>query len=123
MRNKFLMTPILAAATALALSPAVMPAAALAGGPKGCPPGLAKKGNGCQPPGHAKQRYDDDYDHHHVYTRGDYLRGDYILIERPDRYGLDPRQTYYRSGDYIYLVDRDTMKVLNLIGAVAAILN
>jgi hypothetical protein len=36
---------------------------------------------------------------------------------------LDPSQTYYRVGDYVYRVDSNTKKVLDLIGAVNAILN
>lgn len=113
--------PILIAATLMALSP-VMAAAA---GPGGCPPGLAKKHNGCLPPGHARQGYGAGpvYGGQHVYRRGDRLPGDYIVIVDPGRYGLDPYQTYYRFGDYVYRVDRDTKEVLDLIGAVAAILN
>lgn len=89
------------------------PVAALAGPNKGCPPGLAKKHNGCLPPGQAKK----------LYGRGDHLRGDYVLIRNPGRYGLNPGATYYRLGDYVYQVDRDTNEVLDLIGAVAAILD
>jgi hypothetical protein len=89
------------------------PIAAMAGAQKGCPPGLAKKQNGCLPPGQAKK----------IYGRGDYLQGTYVLIKNPDRYGLDPGSTYYRLGDYVYQVDRDTKEVLDLIGAVAAVLN
>jgi hypothetical protein len=91
----------------------LFPVAALAGANKGCPPGLAKKQNGCLPPGQAKK----------IYGRGDYLRGNYVLIRNPDHYGLNPGATYYRLGDYVYQVDRDTKEVLDLIGAVAAVLN
>ncbi len=91
----------------------VSPAAVQAGGPKGCPPGLAKKHNGCLPPGQAKK----------IYGRGDRLVGDYFPIRNPGRYGLDPRQSYYRLGDYVYRVDDNTKKILDLVGAVAAILN
>ncbi len=91
----------------------VFPVAALAGPHKGCPPGLAKKQNGCLPPGQAKK----------IYGRGDHIQGNYVLIRNPDRHGLDPRSTYYRLGDYVYQVDRDTKEVLDLIGAVAAVLN
>ncbi|MGQ3486520.1 excinuclease ABC subunit A [Roseovarius pacificus] len=82
-------------------------------GRKGCPPGLAKKHNGCLPPGIAKKRY----------GRGDYINGDYVVIRHPGRYRLDPGQTYYRVGDYVYRVDRDTREVLDLIGAVARVLD
>ncbi len=91
----------------------VAPVAVLAGGPKGCPPGLARKNNGCLPPGHAKR----------ILGRGDYLEGDYTLVRKPGRYGLEPGKTYYRLGDYVYQVDRDTKVVLDQIDAVAAILD
>ncbi|MGR3759587.1 hypothetical protein ACUXV3_05575 [Roseobacteraceae bacterium NS-SX3] len=84
-----------------------------AGAVKHCPPGLAKKNPPCIPPGQAKK----------IYGRGDILHGDYVLIEYPDRYGLDPRHTYYRLGDHVYRVDRETKEVLDLIGAVAAVLH
>ncbi|WP_253195991.1 excinuclease ABC subunit A [Roseovarius sp. PS-C2] len=82
-------------------------------GRNGCPPGLAKKHNGCLPPGIAKKRY----------GRGDYINDGYVVVRHPGRYGLDPDQTYYRVGDYIYRVDRDTREVLDLIGAVARVLD
>jgi len=78
----------------------------------GCPPGLAKKNNGCMPPGQAKK-----------WQRGDRISGDYIVIRDPGHYHLDRRYTYWRSGDYIYRVEPKTGKVLNLIGAVSALLN
>lgn len=79
-----------------------------------CPPGLAKKNPPCVPPGQVgKARY----------RVGDRITGDYILIRDPGRYRLDPNQTYYRVGDYVYRVDRDTRKVLDFLGAAAALLN
>jgi len=115
----------------LALSTALVPVASLAGNghghdkdrdhrrghviyteAPGCPPGLAKKHNGCLPPGQAKK-----------WHRGERIRGDYILIRDPDRYRLDRRNTYWRSGDYVYRVEPQTGKVLDLIGAVSALLN
>ncbi|MDF2142697.1 excinuclease ABC subunit A [Paenirhodobacter sp. CAU 1674] len=105
---------------------ALAPAAALADKPnkhghdhgfvqvaQGCPPGLAKKNNGCLPPGHAKR----------IWQRGERIESDYIVIRDPTRYRLDPRQTYWQSGDYIYRVDRETGKVLALIGAISALVN
>lgn len=80
----------------------------------GCPPGLAKKHNGCTPPGHAKQDR---------WERGERITGDYVVITEPGLYRLDPRHSYWRSGDYVYRVDRQTGKVLDLIGAVSALLN
>ncbi len=101
---------------ALALTPEAEAA------PKGCPPGLAKKAVPCVPPGHAKKqapvRYDNDY-----YRRGDIIDRDYVIVRNPDRYGLDPRDTSYRSGGYLYRVDENTREVLDLIGAVSALLN
>jgi len=101
-------TAIGLAATALTLPSAV------AAGPKGCPPGLAKKGS-CTPPGLRKGP--------EVVQKGDRLGNDYILIENPSRYGLDPGYVYYRSNDYVYQLDRQTREVLNVIGAVATLLN
>ncbi len=78
-----------------------------------CPPGLAKKAVPCVPPGQVKQRY----------RVGDYITRDYVWINDPYRYGLRRDGYYVRAGDYVYSVDSDTHKVLNLIGAVADILN
>ncbi|WP_246156493.1 excinuclease ABC subunit A [Aquicoccus porphyridii] len=78
-----------------------------------CPPGLAKKNPPCVPPGLAKQRY----------RVGERIDGPYSILRYPDRYGLDPHGTYYRIGDHLYRVDRETRKVLDFIGAAAALLN
>lgn len=51
------------------------------------------------------------------------IRGDYVIIRDPGRYGLDPYGTYYRVGDQVLRVDRETREVLDLIGAAARILN
>jgi len=77
-----------------------------------CPPGLAKKNPPCVPPGQARK-----------YGRGDVIYRDYRIIGNPGRYGLDADETYYRVGDYVYRVDRNTREVLDLIGAVARVLN
>ena len=77
-----------------------------------CPPGLAKKNPPCVPPGQVQK-----------YGIGDRIDGGYIIIRDPDRYGLEKGKTYYRVGDYVYRVDRETREVLDLIGAVAAVLN
>jgi hypothetical protein len=92
-------------------------AAPLQAGPQGCPPGLAKKSPACVPPGLAKKQ------HHDRYRVGDRIDRDYIVIRDPDRYGLDPGQSYYRAGNYVYRVDRETREVLDLIGAIAAVLD
>ena len=83
--------------------------------PKGCPPGLAKKAVPCVPPGQVKPS--------HGYQRGDVITGDYIVIRDPGRYGLNPNETYYRVGDNVFRVDRETREILNLVGAVAAVLD
>lgn len=77
-----------------------------------CPPGLAKKNPPCVPPGQARK-----------YGRGDVINEDYWIIRNPGRHGLDPDETYYRVGDYVYRVDRETREVLDLIGAVVRVLN
>ena len=77
-----------------------------------CPPGLAKKNPPCVPPGQARK-----------YGRGDIIYGDYWIVRHPGRYGLDANETYYRVGDYVYRVDRDTREVLDLIGAAVRVLN
>ena len=96
---------------------------------RGCPPGLAKKHNGCTPPGHAQQKhhkkdkhYKDDH-RYHRYRAGDRIEREYIVIREPARYGLDPRNTYYRVEDDIFKVDSQTRKVINFIGAATALLN
>ncbi|MDW4496781.1 excinuclease ABC subunit A [Sulfitobacter sp. D35] len=118
MRTRFTTVTCLAAAlAAFSLAPTAEAA------PKGCPPGLAKKAVPCVPPGQAKKAQPRvDYDGYR-YGRGDVIDRDYVILANPDRYGLNPRDTYYRSGGYIYRVDEDTRKVLDLIGAVNAILN
>ena len=106
-------------------------------GPKGnahgqhasaCPPGLAKKDPACVPPGLAKKAYRDSDDHHAHVRVGEvldpaYIGSRYIVVTDPDRYGLDPRYSYYRIDDNLYRVNQDTREVLALIGAVSAILN
>lgn len=77
-----------------------------------CPPGLAKKAVPCVPPGQVKK----------LYKTGDYITRDYRRINDAYRYGLRRDGYYVRAGDYVYRVDPDTHKVLNLIGAVADIL-
>ena len=79
-----------------------------------CPPGLAKKNPPCIPPGQAKK---------HRYRIGERINGDYIVLRNPSRWGLDADQTYYRVGDYLYRVDRDTREVLDFLGAAAALLD
>jgi hypothetical protein len=82
----------------------------------GCPPGLAKKNPPCVPPGQARQVYRD-------YRVGGRLPDGFILIRTPSRYGLDPRHTYYERDGYVVHVDRETRKILNLVGAISDLLN
>ncbi|MDQ2089031.1 excinuclease ABC subunit A [Marimonas arenosa] len=114
----------------LALSLAALATAATAGngpgkpgahkgpGPKAalpCPPGLAKKNPPCVPPGQARHQY--------RYRVGERINSGYVILGDPWRYDLDPNQTYYRVGDYLYRVNRDTREVLDFLGAAAALLD
>lgn len=90
-----------------------------------CPPGLAKKNPPCVPPGQAKKL--NGYDDYSLRV-GDVLDPDgfgdrYILVRDPGGYGLDPYGTYYRIGENVFRVDRETQEVLALVGAVTAVLN
>ena len=92
------------------------------------PPGLAKKNPPCVPPGQAKKQLDpiyenDQYDDHYEYRIGERVDSDYVVIERPQRYGLDPNATYYRVGDGVYQVDRETSEILAVIGLANRLLN
>lgn len=90
----------------------VRPASGVGHGAQLCPPGLAKKSVPCVPPGHAKR-----------YRVGDPIIGPYVVIEPPQRHGLRGDRAYVRVADYVYRIDPDTRKVLNLIGAVADVLD
>lgn len=98
---------------------------------RGCPPGLAKKSPACVPPGlarKAERRYDHDHDHdhRHVYYVGERVPSGYILVRDPSRYGLGlpPYGSQYVISDgQLMRVDSGTMKVLNLVRAVDAVLN
>ncbi|WP_116130870.1 excinuclease ABC subunit A [Tropicimonas sp. IMCC34043] len=83
--------------------------------PNGCPPGLAKKSPACVPPGQAKAPPQ--------YRQGDRIDHDYILVRDPGRYRLDRNGNYVVVGDYIYRIDPQTNKVMNLMGAIADLLN
>jgi len=74
-----------------------------------CPPGLARKSQHCVPPGQAKK----------FYRRGDRILEDYIWIGDPGHWAPDPYGSYVQAGGYIYQVNRETQKVLRLIGAIA----
>ncbi|UWQ81102.1 hypothetical protein K3725_08935 [Leisingera sp. S132] len=97
---------VLAAACALAI-----PLAAGNGGPERsaleCPQGLALKASHCTPDSAAKK----------FYRRGDHILDDYIWIGEPGQWAPDPYGTYVQAGGYVYQVNRETQKVLRLIGA------
>ena len=57
-----------------------------------------------------------------AYRIGDPLPDGFILIRTPSRYGLDPRRTYYERNGYVIQIDRQTGKILNLVGAIADLL-
>ncbi|WP_421904305.1 excinuclease ABC subunit A [Mameliella sp.] len=96
----------------LAAMPLALPATAQ---PKGCPPGLAKKDPACVPPGLAKKRVQAPDRH--------YITDDHVILGDPLRYGLDPDRTYYRLGNEVVRVDRETGEILNFIGSLAALLD
>ncbi|SNS75556.1 excinuclease ABC subunit A [Tropicimonas sediminicola] len=118
---KTLATVLLTAAFAAGIGAG---AASAGNGNAGCPPGLAKKNPPCVPPGQVGKsvRSDaPDRDDRYVrrYQRGEVLDGDYRVIHDPARYRLDRNGDYAVLGDYVYRIDPDTRKVLNLIGAIA----
>lgn len=92
------------------------PVLANPGHSNGCPPGLAKKSPACVPPGQAKKRW----------NRGDHLRiEDYRRIADPRRYDLQARPDwdYYRDGNRVYRVDRDTRRILAILNLIDAFSN
>ncbi len=97
---------VLAAASALAI-----PLAAGNGGEEKdrlqCPGGLVMKASHCAPPGPVKK----------FYRRGDHILDEYIWIGDPGQWAPDPYGTYVQAGGYVYQVNRETQKVLRLIGA------
>ncbi|WP_052272358.1 hypothetical protein [Leisingera sp. ANG-M7] len=97
---------VLAAASALAI-----PLAAGNGSPDKdaleCPQGLAMKASHCTPGPAAKK----------FYRRGDHILDDYTWIGEPGHWAPDPYATYVQAGGYVYQVNRETQKVLRLIGS------
>lgn len=108
------MHKLLAVLLAMAIS-GTTPLLAQGVGNGGCPPGLAKKAVPCTPPGHSKSLRP------HVGDRLD--RYEHILIVDHDRYGLRGPGPYYRVGEYIARVDRETYEILNLVDAVGRVLD
>ncbi|MBY6065750.1 excinuclease ABC subunit A [Leisingera aquaemixtae] len=72
-----------------------------------CPQGLAVKASHCVPPGVTKK----------FYRRGDHILDDYTWIGQPGQWAPDPYGSYVQAGGYVYQVNRETQKVLRLIGA------
>ncbi|PTW52045.1 excinuclease ABC subunit A [Rhodovulum kholense] len=110
------MRPILLAAlTAFALTPALAAAS-----PGHCPPGLAKKSPACVPPGQARKGAELG----HGIVAGSPVDGRYRYLTDPRRYRLDPQGSYYvRDDGWVVRVDPETRKVLDLIGAIDALVN
>lgn len=77
-----------------------------------CPPGLAKKNPPCVPPGQEKEA---------SYRVGDRIPDGWVLVPDPWRYGIRDPGTYWRVGDAIFRVNRETGEVLAILGALAAI--
>ncbi|WP_414897612.1 excinuclease ABC subunit A [Rhodovulum sp. YEN HP10] len=112
------MRPILLAALT-ALAPSLAPDLGLAAPPH-CPPGLAKKSPACMPPGQARKG--DGFGH--GIAAGDRIDGRYRHLDDPRRYRLDPRGSYYlRDDGWVVRVDPETRKVLDLIGAIDALVD
>lgn len=115
--------------TALAL--AFGAGAAWSGPPGGCPPGLAKKSPACVPPGQAKTWHNPSADtlhdrwdpEHGLYWRGRNVDESFVFIEEPWRHGLDRNYRYYRRDGYVLRVAPETGRILDLIGAVDALLD
>ncbi len=114
--------------TALAL--AFGAGAVWSGPPGGCPPGLAKKSPACVPPGQARKMNRQDIETHDrwdpengYYRHGRVVDAHFVLIEAPWRYGLDGPGQYYRRDGYILRVDPETREILDLIGAIGALLD
>jgi len=105
---------LFALAAALGLGLAALPAAAAPPGAGNCPPGLAKKSPACVPPGLAKKGV-------HIGDRLD--RDEVIFIETPGDWGIYRPGSYYRTRGMIVRVDPETMEVLELIRAVANVLD
>ena len=89
----------------------------------GCPPGLAKKNPPCIPPGLAKRGVGAIDADDGLYQIGDFIDGDYVILDWPADYGLDPYGHYLHVGGYVYRVNRETRVVLEIIGALANLLN
>ncbi len=115
---KTVIIPALAAALALA-APAMAKNNNFNPSTGHCPPGLAKKNPPCIPPGLAKKFHigqvitDQDFE-----DFAEYLLWRELGLERP-RTG----SSYYRVGDALLLVDRDTRELLNLIDAIVQVLD
>ncbi len=99
--------------------------------PDGCPPGLAKKSPACVPPGQAKkwrnpsvdtphERWDPE---HGLYWHGRNVDENFVFIRNPWRYGLDRDYRYYHRDGYVLRVAPETGRILDLIGAVDALLD
>lgn len=89
-----------------------------------CPPGLAKKNPPCIPPGQVNKVYPGAASR--VYQVGDRIDDIYHRVIYPDRYNLPPLplgQRYAIIGNQLVRIDSGTLKILDLIRAVDAILD
>ncbi len=69
--------------------------------------------------GHYKGKKGHD---HYRYDKGDRII-EYVIVERPHRYGLTQYNRYVQQDGYIYAVDPSTNDVLALIGLASRLLN
>jgi hypothetical protein len=71
----------------------------------------------------AKGHYKGKKGHNHYrYDKGDRII-EYVIVERPQRYGLTRYDRYVQQDGYIYAVDPSTNYVLALIGLASRFLN
>ena len=85
-----------------------------------CPPGLAKKNPPCVPPGLADKGVtgrvigqDTPFD---PYGIGDRLPEGYVVFLDPRHFAPTPDPLYVRYGDTVYLIDRATGLIREIIG-------
>lgn len=77
-----------------------------------CPPGQAKKSQDCKSQGKEAAKPSK------AHKKPGSKIGNGKAIRDPSKYNLDPFGSYFRSGEFIYRVDRNTMEILDLVGRV-----
>lgn len=117
------------------------PAAQQAQNDNNCAPGKSGKDQSCgqsgqkqakqpqanqkqanQKPSNQKQANNKQPDQPRKYSKGEKVPSP-SPIQHPGHYGLKENGYYVTSGNYVYQVDKNTQKVIALVGAVADILN